>query len=179
MTVADSDGLYYFEGSPAAESGAIMSTQPLSSNDPTNIVSSLIHPWLKDCLLLHPACFTTVSAEIIDDRHGSDLPRRILQVRPGPDPSFVKIVHSDGLVSKYCALSHCSGRVERLHGRIVRDSQTSGSLYSSSIPHIYWSNIRAIYYISPQSPGSLANTRALAQAWLGSTGMAYVFQVPS
>jgi len=113
MTVADSDGLYYFEGSPAAESGAIMSTQPLSSNDPTNIVSSLIHPWLKDCLLLHAACFTTVSAEIIDDRHGSDLPRRILQVRPGPDPSFVKIVHSDGLVSKYCALSHCWGPPEK------------------------------------------------------------------
>lgn len=105
---ACSHGAELYAGSPASENSVFGTRPPLADNNATTF-GPLIRSWIGLCLSSHPRCAGTMSGEIINDRFGSELPTRLLQVNAGPDPNIVRLVEPGHHIARYCALSHCWG----------------------------------------------------------------------
>ncbi|KAK0642185.1 heterokaryon incompatibility protein-domain-containing protein [Cercophora newfieldiana] len=67
-------------------------------------------------------CCTTLAGETLDDRAGTSLPTRILNLNPRQGHDFVAVVEPGELVGRYCALSHCWGTTGKEPFRTTKDN---------------------------------------------------------
>lgn len=75
----------------------------------------LINRWIHGCLEMHPECRETISGFQLDESIPPELPARVIDVGLRNDSSdrtaadIVRIIETQGLRSRYIALSHCWG----------------------------------------------------------------------
>jgi len=99
------------EGSPAAQ---CLVTRPPILRDASTRTFDLVQASLHECIAEHKACrFSTASEEQVNDAT-PDLPTRVLEITGTPEVPSVRLLESNGRKGRYCALSHCWGRVQPL-----------------------------------------------------------------
>ncbi|KAI0865604.1 heterokaryon incompatibility protein-domain-containing protein [Xylaria cubensis] len=96
----------------------ISTERPIFTNDPHEAVP-LIKRWLQGCLLHHDDCLQTICGQRIDRGENATLPTRVLSVK---EPGYVKLLESNGLKGRYCALSHCWGSPNNRPLRTVKEN---------------------------------------------------------
>lgn len=67
-------------------------------------VCDITHYWLNNCNSNHVGCSTTEETQ---------LPTRVLRVSGSSKASSVKLMETNGMKGRYCALSHCWGAVDK------------------------------------------------------------------
>jgi len=112
----------HYEGSPAATSGMVCTSPPLTSDESPEAFS-LIKSWIENCHSLHENCKRSLSGEIMDENYDPSLPTRVLDV--GDDSSqHVVLIETGSRQGRYVALSHCWGPPEKRPLRTTKNTLT-------------------------------------------------------